>query len=117
MATKIGEEDELRKKVWKIINIIQANQLFVHSKNLEIRFFNEENKEIETKNLPEILTICILNAIVPNSAMLLIGGHGGGKTSLVKLLGRMFTSSSLAEIENSIIRGHPQLTEEKLVGT
>ena len=117
MATKIGEENELRKKVWKIINIIQANQLFVHSKNLEIRFFNEENKEIETKRLPEILTICILNAIVPNSAMLLIGGHGGGKTSLVKLLGRMFTSSSLAEIENSIIRGHPQLTEEKLVGT
>ncbi|MHA1342527.1 MAG: AAA family ATPase, partial [Promethearchaeota archaeon] len=60
---------------------------------------------------------CILNALVPNSAMLLIGGHGGGKTTLVKLLGRMFTASSLNEIENSIIRGHPQLTEEKLVGT
>ncbi|MFW9900751.1 MAG: AAA family ATPase, partial [Candidatus Thorarchaeota archaeon] len=58
-----------------------------------------------------------LNAIVPNSAMLLIGGHGGGKTTLVKYLGRMFTASSLSDIENSIIRGHPQLTEEKLIGT
>ncbi|TFG11066.1 MAG: MoxR family ATPase [Promethearchaeota archaeon] len=29
----------------------------------------------------------------------------------------MFTSQTLSEIENSIIRGHPQLTEEKLVGT
>ena len=66
MPTKSGEEDDLRKKVWKIINLIQANQLFVHSKNLSIKFLNEKNK-IETKILPEILSLCILNAIVPNS--------------------------------------------------
>jgi MoxR-like ATPase len=116
MPTKSEEEDDLRKKVWKIINLIQANQLFVHSKNLTIKFLNEKNK-IETKILPEILSLCVLNALVPNSAMILIGGHGGGKTSLTKYLGRMFTASTLNEIENSIIRGHPQLTEEKLVGT
>lgn len=116
MSTKLGEEDDLRKKVWKIINLIQANQLFVHSKNLNIKYLNEKNK-IKTKVLPEILSICVLNALVPNSAMLLIGGHGGGKTTLVKLLGRMFTSYSLTEIESSMVRGHPQLTEEKLVGT
>ena len=117
MSTKIGEEDELRRKVWRIINLTQANQLFVHSKNLEIKYFNEESKKIKTKKLPEILSLCILNALVPNSAMLLIGGHGGGKTTITKYLGRMFTASTLNEIENSIIRGHPQLTEEKLVGT
>ncbi|MFX1377737.1 MAG: AAA family ATPase [Promethearchaeota archaeon] len=117
MSTKLGEEDTLRKKVWKIINLIQANQLFVHYKNLTIKYLPEKSKKINTKMLPEILTLCILNAIVPNSAMLLIGGHGGGKTSLTKTLGRMFTATSLNEIENSIIRGHPQLTEEKLIGT
>ena len=117
MTTKLGEENELRKKVWKIINLTQANQLFVHSKNLEIKYVDEESKKVKTKLLPEILSLCVLNAIVPNSAMLLIGGHGGGKTTLVKLLGRMFTANSLHEIESSIIRGHPQLTEEKLVGT
>jgi MoxR-like ATPase len=117
MSTEIGEEDLLRTKVWRIINITQANQLFVHSKNLEIKYFDKNKNKIETKILPEILTLCILNALVPNSAMILIGGHGGGKTTLVKLLGRMFTSFSLNEIENSIIRGHPQLTEEKLVAT
>ncbi|MFX1590257.1 MAG: AAA family ATPase [Promethearchaeota archaeon] len=117
MSTEIGEQNLLRNKVWRIINITQANQLFVHSKNLEIKYFDENKNKIGTKILPEILTLCVLNAIVPNSAMLLIGGHGGGKTTLVKLLGRMFTSLSLAEIENSIIRGHPQLTEEKLVAT
>jgi len=117
MSTKIAEEDSLRKKVWKIINITQANQLFVHSKNLEIKYFNNNTKKVNTKTLPEILSLCVLNALVPNSAMLLVGGHGGGKTSLTKLLGRMFTGETLNAIENSIIRGHPQLTEEKLVGT
>jgi hypothetical protein len=43
MTTKLGEENELRKKVWKIINLTQANQLFVHSKNLEIKYFEENN--------------------------------------------------------------------------
>ncbi|TFG16661.1 MAG: hypothetical protein EU533_08855 [Promethearchaeota archaeon] len=105
MSTKT-EEDSLRLKVWKIINLLQANQLFVHSKNMEIKFFDTKSKKIYAKILPEILTLCVLNAIVPNSAMILVGGHGGGKTSLVKLLGRMFTSKSLKAVENSIIRGH-----------
>ena len=117
MSTKLGEEDTLRKKVWKIINLIQANQLFVHSKELTIKHFDEKSKKVKTQVLPEILSLCVLNALVPNSAILLIGGHGGGKTSICKLLGRMFTANSLNEIENSIIRGHPQLTEEKLIGT
>ncbi|MHA1283417.1 MAG: AAA family ATPase [Promethearchaeota archaeon] len=117
MPTEKKDEQELRLKVWKIINLVQANQLFIHSKNLEIYYHNEQKNKIEKKILPEILTLCVLNALVPNSAMLLIGGHGGGKTTLVKLLGRMFTGMSLNEIENGIIRGHPQLTEEKLVGT
>ncbi len=117
MTTEIAEDNKLRKKVWKIINLVQANQLFIHSKNLEIKYLEEENKKVGTKTLPEIVSLCVLNALVPNSAMLLIGGHGGGKTTITKYLGRMFTASSLNEIENCIIRGHPQLTEEKLVGT
>ncbi|MFX1346820.1 MAG: AAA family ATPase [Promethearchaeota archaeon] len=117
MPTNLEEEDILRKKIWRIINLIQANQLFVHHKELNIIHLAEGSKKIQSKILPEILTLCILNALVPNSAMLLIGGHGGGKTSLSKILGRMFTATSLNEIESSIIRGHPQLTEEKLIGT
>lgn len=112
-----GEEQSLRKKVWNTINLIQANQLFVHSENLEIKYYDEKKKKNLTKILPKILSLCVLNGLVPNSAMLLVGGHGGGKTTLVKLLGRMFTGMRLDEIESSIVRGHPQLTEEKLTGT
>ena len=49
MSTKIAEEELLRKKVWKIINITQANQLFVHSKNLEIKYFNEDTQKEESQ--------------------------------------------------------------------
>jgi MoxR-like ATPase len=59
----------------------------------------------------------VLNALVPNSSMLLVGGHGGAKTTLVKLLGRMFTGKPLDKIEEGILRGHPQLTEEKILAT
>ncbi len=47
MATKIAEEDSLRKKVWKIINLTQANQLFVHSKNLEIKYLDTETQKVK----------------------------------------------------------------------
>ena len=88
------------------MNIIQSNQLFVHFKNLEIRYYSEDINKVKSTIIPEILSLCILNALVPNSAMLLMGGHGGGKTTLVKLLGRMFTGNSLSDIESSIVRGH-----------
>jgi len=99
-------ENDLRLKVWRIINLIQANQLFVHSQNINVAYTPENKKKVEKRSLPEILTICMLNALVPNSAMLLVGGHGGGKTTLVKILGRMITGNSLSEIESSIVRGH-----------
>ncbi|GAB4318073.1 MAG: hypothetical protein Kow0069_21100 [Promethearchaeota archaeon] len=110
------DEEQLRRKVWRIINLLQANQLFVHSGTLTVKYEDERGK-VKRMKLPEIITIGCLNALVPNSALLLVGGHGGGKTSLVKLMGRMFTGMRLEEVERGIVRGHPQLTEEKLIAT
>ncbi|MHA1368564.1 MAG: hypothetical protein ACTSRA_02450, partial [Promethearchaeota archaeon] len=82
--------ESLRSAVWKIINLTEANQLFIHSSQLEVQYTARSGrKKIQKRVLPEILTVCVLNALVPNSAMLLVGGHGGAKTTLVKLLGRM----------------------------
>ena len=81
---EIVEETNLRKKVWKIINVTQANQLFVHSKNIEISNFDSDTNKIKKQYLPEILTISVLNAIVPNSAALLVGGNGGVKSAFEK---------------------------------
>ena len=45
--------------------------------------------------------------------MMLYGGHGGGKTTLSKYLGQLFCHLTKEKIEDCILRGHPQLTEEK----
>jgi MoxR-like ATPase len=118
MAQAFNDNSEMREKVWNIINLTQANQLFVHSSQLDVMYNSPESKKkVASRPVPEILTVCVLNALVPNSSALLLGGHGGAKTTLVKLLGRMFTGKSLTEIEEAILRGHPQLTEEKILAT
>nr|MDO8118135.1 hypothetical protein [Candidatus Sigynarchaeota archaeon] len=118
MLVERYQDTDLRGLVWSIINLTQANQLFVHSSQLDVQYGSQDGKKkIITRSVPEILTICVLNVLVPNSSMLLVGGHGGAKTTLAKLLGRMFTGTPLQEIEEGILRGHPQLTEEKILAT
>ncbi len=109
----------LRDKVWNAITTIESRGLFVHSTDLAIRFKERArtSDNVVTRRVPQIVGACILNTLVPRSAMLLVGGHGGGKTTLVKLLGRMMTGKSLDEIDDGMLRGHPQLTEEKMVAT
>lgn len=91
----------------------------MHSDELPIRFkaSARSSDRVSTTRLPLIAGVCVLNSLVPRSAMLLVGGHGGGKTTLIKLLGRMLTGKSLDEIEDGMLRAHPQLTEEKMVAT
>ncbi len=111
--------DDLRERIWNVITTVESRGLFVHSEELPIRYKSaaRSSSRVSTVRLPLIAGACVLNSLVPRSAMLLIGGHGGGKTTLIKLLGRMLTGKSLEEIDNGMLRGHPQLTEEKMVAT
>jgi MoxR-like ATPase len=115
----MSQSEKLRDLVLNVISTVESRGLFVHSSDLEIRYNDLSSKatSVRTARLPLIVGSCVLNALVPRSAMLLVGGHGGGKTTLVKLLGRMMTGRSIEEIEDGILRGHPQLTEEKMVAT
>ena len=101
----------LRGKIWKVIEFVNENKIFVHSDVLEVYLKNGEKRQ-----LPLVATLCVLNALVPKGAMLLVGGYGGGKTTLVKVLGRLLTGDSIEAIEEAIIRAHPEITEEKMVG-
>jgi MoxR-like ATPase len=111
--------EKLRDLVTSVITTVESRGLFVHSTDLEIKYNDSSTKgsSVKSTRIPLIVGSCVLNALVPRSAMLLVGGHGGGKTTLAKVLGRMMTGKSLEEIEDSILRGHPQLTEEKMVAT
>ncbi len=111
------QNERLRRAVWSVIGTIESRGLFVHSTDFTIRYKSSIASTVKTVRIPLIVGSAVLNALVPRSAMLLVGGHGGGKTTLIKLLGRMMTGHSLREIEDCILRGHPQLTEEKMVAT
>jgi len=118
MLVMPGSTEELRRKVQEVITTIESHGLFVHSRDLVIRYRPQSGgNRAKTFRLPLIAGTCVINALVPRSTMLLVGGHGGGKTTLIKLLGRMMTGKSIREIEDAILRGHPQLTEEKMVAT
>jgi MoxR-like ATPase len=62
------------------------------------------------------LYITLANACLRNRAALLYGGMGANKTTLVNLLGSVFMGLSFDEVENLMITGHPEQTEEKIVG-
>ncbi|MFX0106730.1 MAG: AAA family ATPase, partial [Candidatus Hodarchaeota archaeon] len=111
--------ESLRERVWNVITTVESRGLFVHATDIILRFREpgQRGERPQTQRLPLIVGTCVLNALVPRSAMLLVGGHGGGKTTLIKLLGRMMTGKTLSEIEEGMLRGHPQLTEEKMVAT
>ena len=62
------------------------------------------------------LFFSLANACLRNRALLLYGGMGANKTTLVNLLGSSFLSLGLDEVENLMVTGHPEQTEEKMVG-
>ncbi|MBA7580122.1 hypothetical protein ES708_22013 [subsurface metagenome] len=51
MSESSDPSDYFRNKVWYIINTIQANQLFVHSANLKVRYSEEEMLFLDKKKL------------------------------------------------------------------
>ena len=103
------DEDALRKQIFFIMAFIESKRLFLHNEELVVKVKGK------TRRLPLILTLAVINALVPRGTMLLYGGHGGGKTTLVKVLGAMMTRMDKSEIEKTILRGHPHLTEEKII--
>ena len=101
--------DELRRKIWLAMDILKREKLYLHSKKILV------DTPKGTYEFPVVIGFSILNAIVGNGSMLLYGGYGYGKTMLLKYLGRILTGISMGEIEASILRSNPQLTEEKIV--
>ena len=62
------------------------------------------------------LFFSLANACLRGRAILLYGGMGANKTTLVNLLGSSFLSMELDHVEDLMVTGHPEQTEEKIVG-
>ncbi len=63
-----------------------------------------------------LLHFCLANACLRNRVLLLYGGMGANKTSLVNLLGCSFLGIPFDDVENLMLTGHPEQTEEKMIG-
>ena len=99
----------------RALDKIRLSNLYVHNDRLpNVEFVTEE---VSQRKVYLVETLAVINALVYRGTMLLFGGHGGGKTTLAKYLGQIFYKKSKDEIEDCILRGHPQLTEEKILGT
>lgn len=72
--------------------------------------------DIGSAHLNAQLYMTIANTCLRNKAVLLYGGMGANKTTLVNLLGAAFMGRSFDEIEDTMVTGHPEQTEEKIIG-
>ena len=104
-----------QSKIIDILDDIRNHNLYVHNDILEFAEFDSD--EFSDRPVYLVETLATINSIVKNGAMLLYGGHGGGKTTLSKYLGQVFLNKSEYQIEKAILRGHQQLTEEKMLGS
>lgn len=98
-----------------LLDELRNNNLYVH--NDELPGVSFISKDLIDRPVYLVETLATINVLVKKGTMMLYGGHGGGKTTLSKYLGQMFLGKTSNEIEQAILRGHPQLTEEKILGS
>ena len=102
-------------KIVQALDKLRTNNYYVHNDLFEGLSF--ETPELRKRKVYLVETLATINALVENGTMLLYGGHGGGKTTLAKYLGQIFCHFSADKIEDCFLRCHPQLTEEKILGS
>ena len=95
-----------KEKIEDLIRALEELRLHVARKDLAVG-----NQRINSQ-----LYFSIANACLRNRALLLYGGMGANKTTLVNLLGSSFLSLPFGEVEDRMVTGYPEQTEEKMVG-
>lgn len=95
-----------KRKIEALIESLEELRLHVGKKDLTIG----------GAHINAQLFFALANACLRNRAVLLYGGMGANKTTLVNLLGSSFLGLAFEEVENLLVTGHPEQTEEKVVG-
>ena len=95
-----------RKKIQLLIASLEELRLHVGRKDLAVG----------KQRVNALLFFSLANACLRGRCVLLYGGMGANKTTLVNLLGSSFLSKGLDEVEDMMVTGHPEQTEEKIVG-
>jgi len=93
-------------KIYLLINELKNKKLHLGNDTLKIG-----SKKF---NAPLLLTIA--NSCLRNRVMMLYGGMGANKTTLVNILGSRFLNMPYSEMVETMISGHPEQSEEKILG-
>jgi len=104
--TIMKSSEELLSKIKSLIDALEELRLHIGVKDISIG----------SKRFNAQLVFCLANACLRNRAVLLYGGMGANKTTLVNILGGVFMNMSFDDVENLMVTGHPEQTEEKIIG-
>jgi MoxR-like ATPase len=95
------------------LSIIQSLASSLNDLRLHV---GRKDLKIGSHRINAQLYLSMANACLRNKTVLLYGGMGANKTTLVNLLGASFTGQPFSDVENAMVTGHPEQTEEKIIG-
>ena len=88
---------DLRRKIDALAKSLENLRLHLGKRDLAIG-----DRRVNSQ-----LYFALANACLRNKALLLYGGMGANKTTLVNLLGASFLGLPFEEVENLMVSGHP----------
>ncbi|HLC78686.1 MAG TPA: MoxR family ATPase [Candidatus Nanoarchaeia archaeon] len=109
--------DAYREVLRDVYSSIATDRIYVNSR-ANMDFTYEDHKgEIKTVTLDPMTSVVINSAIVPKSTVLIKGGHGGGKTSMIEEVSSRLFDVPKKEIVAAMIRGNDDQNVSTLLGT
>jgi MoxR-like ATPase len=103
----------LRYKLNLVYRINRAKAFFVNSDLLNIDGITAKNTMCNFDFVPLVL---ICSYLINGVSVLLEGGAGSGKSTIVKILNKMLTGYPISKLEDTILRCDPELTKEQVSG-
>jgi len=94
------------RKIYKIMDALKETKIHVGDDDFKVEDFKTNS----------MLIFTIANACIRNRMLLLYGGMGANKTTLVNVIGSRLSNIPYSEITSTMITGHPEQTEEKTIG-
>lgn len=98
--------DAILGKIYRIINALKETKIHLGGDDFSVENFKANGQ----------LLFVIANSCLRNRMLLLYGGMGANKTTLINVIGSRFHNVPYSEMASRMIAGHPEQTEEKMIG-
>ncbi len=95
---------ELRKKIFDMADFIAMSY-----------YVSNPNMEIGERSTNDVIMYSLMTGLL-NRNQLITGNYGLGKTTTAQAVSSLLFGFPIEFVEKGMIRGHPQLTEEKVFG-